>query len=488
MNKIVSILVFILNFSCLINGQNFKELNNLQYFYYSQSNVTNKTTAKDGFAKNDFVYRNEYKKSANMFIKKEFYRPSVVYLNNNPIGYNYTYNSQGNLLTRTLERSERYSYTYDSLDNLQSELKETWENENWKAVNRNTHIFDKTSNTLTVLCEHILDGNWVCHERYIYIYDSTGNVLSRTNETASLGGWQISFRYIYTYDLRGNILTESLDGSSIQTSRWTYTYNLQDNLLTKLTQIFSNNVWNNNYLISHEYDSLGYAIFESHKRWENNTWSDYLRCTNTNDSQGNCLIQQTEYYNVGTWESAAKSTYTYNPQGSMLTYTYQYFYNNVWQNSFRFTYSYNDQNNAVNGKHESWGNNGWVASEHNLTLNYNNNQNQISFIVYTLSAEYILISDVKEEIVDNLNYFLAQNYPNPFNPNTTISFSIPKNEFVTLKIYDILGKEVTTLVNEEMNAGSHTKIWNASNLSSGIYFYKLQAGQFTQTRKMNFLK
>jgi len=81
-------------------------------------------------------------------------------------------------------------------------------------------------------------------------------------------------------------------------------------------------------------------------------------------------------------------------------------------------------------------------------------------------------------------YMLKQNYPNPFNPSTNINFTLPNAEFVTLKIYDILGREVTTLINEEMNAGNYTKIWDAKNLSSGVYFYKLQAGKFSETKKM----
>ena len=85
-------------------------------------------------------------------------------------------------------------------------------------------------------------------------------------------------------------------------------------------------------------------------------------------------------------------------------------------------------------------------------------------------------------------FSISQNYPNPFNPSTTISFSIPKTEFVTLKIFDILGNEVKSLVNEELQAGIYNKEWNPAGLSSGIYFYRLQAGQFSQTRKMNYLK
>lgn len=90
-------------------------------------------------------------------------------------------------------------------------------------------------------------------------------------------------------------------------------------------------------------------------------------------------------------------------------------------------------------------------------------------------------------------FYLYQNYPNPFNPATKIKYEIPgqtrnDNAFVTLKIYDILGKEIKTLVNEEKPAGNYEVEFDASNFSSGIYFYKLQAGNFVETKKMVLLR
>jgi hypothetical protein len=86
------------------------------------------------------------------------------------------------------------------------------------------------------------------------------------------------------------------------------------------------------------------------------------------------------------------------------------------------------------------------------------------------------------------NYELYQNYPNPFNPTTTIRFTIPHRSNVTLKVYDMLGKEIATLVDEEKNPGSYEVKFDASNLPSGVYFYKIKAGEFTQTKKMILMK
>ena len=85
-------------------------------------------------------------------------------------------------------------------------------------------------------------------------------------------------------------------------------------------------------------------------------------------------------------------------------------------------------------------------------------------------------------------YELTQNYPNPFNPSTNINFTIPNNEFVTLKVYNILGSEVATLVNENLSAGSYRFNFDAADLASGIYLYELKAGTFKEIKKMNLLK
>ena len=94
-----------------------------------------------------------------------------------------------------------------------------------------------------------------------------------------------------------------------------------------------------------------------------------------------------------------------------------------------------------------------------------------------------------EEMIETPKIFsLRQNYPNPFNPSTTISFDIPLDSYVSLKVFDMLGREVATLISEKMSAGTYTHLWNASGLTSGVYFYSLQAGSYIETKKLLFLK
>jgi len=99
-----------------------------------------------------------------------------------------------------------------------------------------------------------------------------------------------------------------------------------------------------------------------------------------------------------------------------------------------------------------------------------------------------IITGVEEEIQTTTDFTLLQNYPNPFNPSTKISWQSPVGSWQTLKIFDVLGNEVATLVDEYKPAGSYEVEWNASELPSGVYFYQLRAGSFVETKKMILMK
>jgi uncharacterized membrane protein len=103
-------------------------------------------------------------------------------------------------------------------------------------------------------------------------------------------------------------------------------------------------------------------------------------------------------------------------------------------------------------------------------------------------GSYRIYGPIKIEFTGNLIFSLEQNYPNPFNPATTINFSIPQTGLVSLKIYDLLGKEIKTLVNEIREAGFHQVIFDASDFSSGVYFYTIKADDFVQTKKLTLIK
>ncbi|MGA9406406.1 MAG: glycoside hydrolase family 44 protein [Bacteroidota bacterium] len=119
--------------------------------------------------------------------------------------------------------------------------------------------------------------------------------------------------------------------------------------------------------------------------------------------------------------------------------------------------------------------------------------NSFSYPLETASIYHIVLqtsvaTNVAEKNIVPDKFELSQNYPNPFNPSTTIAFDLAHQSFVLLRVYNILGQEVATLVDEVRPAGKYREQWNASNLASGMYFYSIRTGSFAQTRKMLLLK
>jgi hypothetical protein len=106
----------------------------------------------------------------------------------------------------------------------------------------------------------------------------------------------------------------------------------------------------------------------------------------------------------------------------------------------------------------------------------------------TVGSFNTIVTGFEDNYSDEIDFSLSQNYPNPFNPSTSIEYRVGNRRYVTLKVYDVLGREVATLVNEEKQPGVYEVEFDASQLSSGIYFYTLEAGEFRDTKKLILLK
>jgi len=165
---------------------------------------------------------------------------------------------------------------------------------------------------------------------------------------------------------------------------------------------------------------------------------------------------------------------------------------NEWENNFLPGSFYKPISIATNGTQLISSFLGFLTSD---TRYYSSNNNGTSWSELTNSVvtagvyrlPLTTTSLTSEKSIPN-SYHLSQNYPNPFNPSTTISWQLAASSFVTLKVHNVLGKEVAALVNEEVQAGMHSVNFDASHLSSGIYFYTLKTNSFMQTKKMILLR
>jgi hypothetical protein len=127
-------------------------------------------------------------------------------------------------------------------------------------------------------------------------------------------------------------------------------------------------------------------------------------------------------------------------------------------------------------------------AEITFALAAGDNLEELRTAVQASRVKYSTLTDIDDEQIVPVKFSLGQNFPNPFNPSTKINFTIPESGNVNLKIYDLLGREVAELINSEMKPGSYTYSFMGKGLSSGMYFYKLESGKNTQTRKMMLLK
>lgn len=110
-----------------------------------------------------------------------------------------------------------------------------------------------------------------------------------------------------------------------------------------------------------------------------------------------------------------------------------------------------------------------------------------SGVLADTSIRRTIISTVKEQCLP-ITYLLGQNFPNPFNPSTSIEYVLPKGSFVSLKIYNVIGEEVATLVSDVKSTGIHKAEWRGDGFSSGVYFYRLNTGDFIRTKKLILLR
>ena len=141
--------------------------------------------------------------------------------------------------------------------------------------------------------------------------------------------------------------------------------------------------------------------------------------------------------------------------------------NNSWY-TYKDSVEYDFSDMAIDSK-----NNIWLSTYGDGVVLFNKNG-------------IVLSNNEENNYVNNFN--LSQNYPNPFNPSTSIQYAISSRQLVQLKVYDILGSEVATLVNQEQSVGNYKVDFNASHLSSGVYFYQIKAGEFVQSKKMILIK
>jgi hypothetical protein len=294
-----------------------------------------------------------------------------------------------------------------------------------------------------------------------------------------------------------------------------------------LDEDFLNSVWTTSDSLACTYDSSGNLLTVLYEEWENaQLTTNTFRLTNTYDTSGNMRTTLEEDWDSQGWANVNLDSYTYDANGSRLADLVKNWAGTGWENSKLHTYTYDASRNPLTELLQvSDGHGGW-ANENRIMLTYDANENIVlftqqvwnsiyweawpdpsvvdivdltvnghefsyeGFICY-ISFDYNLtqVNDVRLPLsTASIKFDLAQNYPNPFNPSTTIRYSLPHRSHASLAVFNTLGQKVAELENGEVEAGYHEVTFNGKNLASGMYFYRLQAGYFVQTKKLLLLR
>ena len=210
-----------------------------------------------------------------------------------------------------------------------------------------------------------------------------------------------------------------------------------------------------------------------------------VKAFTTQDSANSLPPSKPQNLKVSNVNGHPKLTWTHNSEPDRTIYEVYRKENN---NSWNYIGSEATRNyfvdNAVNAN--------VLSDTYYYKIRVKDTQDKFSVYSNEASIKGLMAKYAEEQEISSIEipteYSIAQNYPNPFNPSTTITYQIPQNGYVTLKVYNSLGQEVSELVNRYLGAGSYTATFDATNSPSGIYFYKLQSGNFTKVNKMMLLK
>ncbi len=334
-------------------------------------------------------------------------------------------------------------------------------------------------------------SGWYNNFLTTFIYDINNNLIIKAQLSWNISKWDSSNSIIYYYNEQGKLFQElyqTYTGTDwLNSYRTTYRYyDISGDIDTAIIETWVNNQWQKSELIHYFYseqnrkDSILFYI------WNGSGWQ-YDRKTNfyyNNSSTSPDSMLATYWGGGDLWMNYFKSVMTNDSNNNKIEQTDQTWQAFYWQNFQSWFLTYNNFNFVTSAYCKLWDGKNWVDGDGNFTIS-NPNGFMAGFVTNRIDIYYSNITGIADEKESQeFNFYLSQNYPNPFNPTTIINYYIPKTCLVTLKVYNILGKEVASLVNEEKAPGNHQVQFNAAGLASGIYIYRINAGAFTKSKLM----
>jgi len=405
---------------------------------------------------------------------------------------------------------KRYTYQKELLSDLRYQtLKQDWDDNSntWVDFERDLFTYDGNNNLIQEL-EQEWDSTataWVDVTRSTYTYDGNGNVTEYLLEMW-YGMWLPFFKYFYTYDANGWIIEQVVQvgftGTLENYWKYTSTYHAGGYPDETLKYDWESNAWDYDGKMNFSYDAnwqmIEWVVLDSaNVNFQKSTWAY--------DANGNQIEEIDLIWNGSTWVNLEKYTWTYDANNNAIGELYQTWGGSAWVNEDNYLWTYDASNNMIGELRQQWNGSAWEDFERN-TLTYDGSNNcleeiwEINWYItgWTNSVKkihsYSPVGAIGDESDLLPNEFALSNYPNPFNPQTTITFNLPQTSTISLKIYDIAGKQIKTLIKEQKrSAGEHSVQWNGTDynnhiVSSGIYFIQLQSEKHKNIKRCVFIK
>ena len=419
-------------------------------------------------------------------------------------------------------------------------IEQTWTGSQWENTDKYTDVSNSDLSEILSELHQIWDGSgWVNSDRFVINTDAQGRVVSMQFDEWGNGAWVPSMLISYTYDANGNVselltrMDSDYDGVLEDFSKTVSTY--QNNQVVKDEMYFYyGDAWQKFSETNYTYNAQGQVTEEITGMDLGFGFNPNVKTTYTYTASGNVETETNSTYEIitQTYTNTDKTTYTYNAQGDETSEIYQLWNGSQWENNTRYTAAYAGVQDQMSQEYEeSWDGSTWVGDWRN-TYTYDaqgnetaslgeindgsgwvNDEKETTSYLNNLPSERILqtwdgsvwVNDTKwlytssgtgvADLGESLpKSFALSNYPNPFNPSTTIQYVLPASDKITVTVFNALGVEVKTLVqNENVQAGMHEVCWDGTDafsqpVSSGLYFYRIQGERVNQTRRCLLLK
>jgi len=420
----------------------------------------------------------------------------------------------------------RQIFSHYSTGQVASEVKQSFDSSagKWYNVSRCSMTYDGQGNVDTLLEEYSTPGDsiWYSLERHIYDFGQGAHLMLAKQESGSGVSvrWSLMNSSSYTYDAQWRLLSRLRESYRGFDSLLTYNYDSHGWLTVLLRQRWKTDHWEDAERQTFSYDGDGRDTSMVRQVWRDSAWVTIYAYAFSYDARGNLHSTVTTDWQSWPPPTYWKEIYTYDLNSNKLTEKLtQKWERGIWVDGYRRRHDFDATGKEVTTWLENWYDGQWQSLR--IGYNYDRRGNLIEVTTKVLSQ-------LNNSIVDSLGvtdaagnsyrivvpspsqarasihwklmdastgdessltqYMLFQNYPNPFNPTTTIIYTVPERSHVRVVVFNMLGQEVARLVDADIEAGMHEVVFDASPFASGAYFYRISAGNFTQTRMLLLLR